>query len=300
MKATVVVFLIVLLGLGAALLVHQQGVDEQLSVARAEALRWSNRWDEVRVKLEEREKNTAQLLADVARGGQQLAAASNDLAKATAELAGANAQLGKAQADLAKVQNDFESAQKEFRTQEKAASDLQAQNADLKSQLTALRASLEKLESQAAENKATLTTTGANRQALQRQLDELTEKLKAARSEALQWSNRWDEARSRLEAQAAAVTKKPQPSSESDRLALQTQLRRLEAEKARLLAQWNDLTAVQAQYVRLKDQADRNRRLERLRSGAYGWGEKRGAELLVEGFGDFREPAKPLNPPANQ
>lgn len=91
-----------------------------------------------------------------------------------------------------------------------------------------------------------------------------------------------------LETQIAATEKKL-AASEGDRAILLKELKRLQAEKAELERQFNDLVALREQVRKLKDELSIARRLDWIRRGLYGSGtEKKGAELLV---------ARPTNAP---
>jgi hypothetical protein len=58
-------------------------------------------------------------------------------------------------------------------------------------------------------------------------------------------------------------------------------LKRLQAEKAELERQFNDLAVLRTQVAKLKEELTVARRLEWLRMGIYGMQDKKGAELLV-------------------
>ncbi|MBI3417906.1 MAG: hypothetical protein HY043_21645 [Verrucomicrobia bacterium] len=84
-----------------------------------------------------------------------------------------------------------------------------------------------------------------------------------------------------LETQIAATEKKL-AASEGNRAFLLNELKRLQAEKAELERQFNDLVALREQVRKLKDELSIARRLDWIRRGLYGVGsEKKGAELLV-------------------
>jgi chromosome segregation ATPase len=69
--------------------------------------------------------------------------------------------------------------------------------------------------------------------------------------------------------------------SEGDREFLLKELKRLQAEKAELERQFNDLSVLRAQVAKLKEELTVARRLEWLRAGIYGSQERKGAEQLL-------------------
>jgi chromosome segregation ATPase len=78
-----------------------------------------------------------------------------------------------------------------------------------------------------------------------------------------------------------ADTKKKLELSEGDRQTLLTQLKHLEAEKASLVAQFNNIRSLRTQLAKLKEEAAIAQRLAWMRSGLYINQEKKGAERLL-------------------
>ena len=88
------------------------------------------------------------------------------------------------------------------------------------------------------------------------------------------------------------TTEKKLAASEGDRAFLLKELKRLQAEKAELEKQFNDLVALREQVRKLKDELSIARRLDWIRRGLYGSAsEKKGAELLQ---------SRPTPPPATK
>ncbi|MFM1769812.1 MAG: hypothetical protein RJA22_2341 [Verrucomicrobiota bacterium] len=81
--------------------------------------------------------------------------------------------------------------------------------------------------------------------------------------------------------QQIAETKRKLAESEGDRTLLSKQLARLQADKAELLAKFNDLAVIRAQYVLLRDEAAINQRLAWMAQGVYARAERKGAESLM-------------------
>jgi chromosome segregation ATPase len=78
-----------------------------------------------------------------------------------------------------------------------------------------------------------------------------------------------------------ADTEKKLAASEGDREFLLRELKRLQAEKAELEKQFNDLAVLREQVNKLKDELSIARRLEWIRRGIYGTGSHKGAEGLT-------------------
>jgi chromosome segregation ATPase len=78
-----------------------------------------------------------------------------------------------------------------------------------------------------------------------------------------------------------AETEKKLAASEGDREFLLKELKRLQAEKAELERQFNDLAVLRSQVSKLKDELSIARRLEWIRMGIYGMQNVKGAERLM-------------------
>lgn len=79
-----------------------------------------------------------------------------------------------------------------------------------------------------------------------------------------------------------ADTEKQLAASEGDREFLLKELKRLQAEKADLERQFNDLSALRSQVAKLKEELSIARRLEWIRMGIYGMQTQKGAEKLMQ------------------
>lgn len=82
-----------------------------------------------------------------------------------------------------------------------------------------------------------------------------------------------------------ADTQKKLAASEGDRQFLLKELKRLQAEKAELERQFNDLVVLKEQVRKLKEELAISKRLDWLRRGLYTAGSLKGAELLQHGVG---------------
>jgi Chromosome segregation ATPases len=76
-------------------------------------------------------------------------------------------------------------------------------------------------------------------------------------------------------------TQRKLDASEGDKAFLESELKRLMAEKAELERQFNDLAILRAQVAKLKEELSIARRLEWIRKGLYGADEQKGAQKLL-------------------
>jgi chromosome segregation ATPase len=81
-----------------------------------------------------------------------------------------------------------------------------------------------------------------------------------------------------------ADTEKKLATSEGEKAFLLKELKRLQAEKAELERQFNDLAALREQVSKLKDQLAIARRLDWIRRGIYTTEQRKGGQILNEGF----------------
>ena len=91
-----------------------------------------------------------------------------------------------------------------------------------------------------------------------------------------------------------ADTEKQLAASEGDREFLLKELKRLQAEKAELERQFNDLSALRSQVAKLKEELSIARRLEWIPMGIYGMQTQKGAEKLMQAAAS-PTPATPYN-----
>ncbi len=92
-----------------------------------------------------------------------------------------------------------------------------------------------------------------------------------------------------------ADTEKKLAASEGDREFLLKELKRMQAEKAELERQFNDLSVLRTQVAKLKEELSIARRLEWIRMGIYGAQERKGAEILMTGITPTQRPSFNLN-----
>lgn len=90
-----------------------------------------------------------------------------------------------------------------------------------------------------------------------------------------------------------AETQRQLAASEGDKVFLEKELKRMIAEKTELERQFNDLTVLRAQVVKLKEELSIARRIEWIRRGLFASGEDKGASKLLSGFRTSPEPKAP-------
>lgn len=179
--------------------------------------------------------------AKVAEQDRVLAAFETNLNSRTDELVRASAQLVQAKSDLAQTRTELAQAR-----------------AELASVQEALRVAQTDLQTKTAR----LTSLEALAEALGWHMGQLTNTLEG------------------LEAQITDVQGKL-ARAEGNRDFLLKELKRLQQEKAALLARFNDLAALRAQIARLRAEAAINQRLTWMQQGVYHRREMKGAQGLV-------------------
>ncbi len=92
-------------------------------------------------------------------------------------------------------------------------------------------------------------------------------------------------------------TERKLAASEGDREQLQRELKRLLAEKAELERRFNDLALLREQVKKLKEELSVARRLDFIRRGLYGSFQKKGAQVLRDGFRPVATPRVDTNQP---
>lgn len=93
---------------------------------------------------------------------------------------------------------------------------------------------------------------------------------------------------------AIGDTEKKLAASEGDREFLLKELKRLQAEKAELERQFNDLAELRKQVTRLKDELSIARRIEWLKKGILGFADTKGGQVLIQS-----PPKTPTSPNPN-
>jgi len=104
---------------------------------------------------------------------------------------------------------------------------------------------------------------------LEGQRDDLTKKMEELTTSIKSLENQIDDTKRKLAA------------AEGDRQVLSSELKRLQDEKAVLVAQFNDLAALRAQVAKLKEEAAIGQRIAWIKAGVYSARDKKGAERLL-------------------
>ncbi len=142
--------------------------------------------------------------------------------------------------------------------------------------LSKLNADFSKLQSKAKEEaelaQAELTKRDAKIQEYEAQRDEMTKRMDEMKGSIDGLENQIADTQRRLEA------------AEGDREFLLKELKRLQAEKAELERQFNNLALLRDQVRRLRDELSVARRLDWIRRGIYGNQTMKGAERLQRGL----------------
>jgi len=159
MKQFLIILSIVCVGLGVGLILRHTKAQEQLTLARAEAISTSNTLFEVRAKLAEQETLSTFLQANLSEKSSELAVASNNLALTAAS--------------LASMQSEAKAAQTELLAKTTRITELEAQNDEMTKKLNELAGSINTLETQITETKRKLSAAEGDRTYLTKELSRL-------------------------------------------------------------------------------------------------------------------------------
>jgi len=151
----------------------------------------------------------------------------------------------------------------------KVSADLSQASADLAKSQTALKAR----EDEVAQRDTKINELEARNEALDKQALDLSTSI------------------TNLNAQITDTQRKL-TASEGDKAFLETELKRLIADKKELERQFNDLTVLRAQVSKLKEELTIARRLEWLRQGLFASEEQKGAQHLMQHTGSAQSQAQ--------
>ena len=188
----------------------------------------------------------------------------------------AQSLIAEARATASRAQQQLADARTKLAEQEQLASFSQAQLQQRLTELNSLSNDLTQVRTTLASAQESLTAAKADLQAKTTRLTQLE-------SEKDEMSRKLAEMAGQIQSldQQIAETKRKLAEAEGDRTLLSKQLARLQADKAELLAKFNDLAAVRAQYVLLRDEAAINQRLAWMAQGVYTQSQRKGAESLM-------------------
>lgn len=193
------------------------------------------------------------------------------------------ALLEAARFDTLRVSNQWDEARGKLAESEKLASILQTNLDTRNAALATISNQLGQAQAEVARTHAEIARTRAELQTAQIRAQEQQARIAALEGERDDLSMQMDELNASigsLEGQITA-TKAKLASSEGDRAFLLKELQRLQDEKAMVLARFNNLAALRAQIVKLKEEAAIQQRLDWMRSGIYARQYRKGAEALV-------------------
>ncbi len=191
--------------------------------------------------------------------------------------------LEAARFDTLRVSNQWDEARVKLAESEKLASLLQTNLDTRNAALAAVSNELGQARTEAAQTHTELARTRSELQSAQIRAQEQQARIAALEGERDDLSMQMDELNASigsLESQITATQAKL-ASAEGDRAFLLRELQRLQDEKAMVLARFNNLAALRAQIVKLKEEAAIQQRLEWIRSGVYSRQYRKGAEALV-------------------
>lgn len=210
------------------------------------------------------------LLVHHTRARNQLAAAKNESAWLAGELSGSRAKTDEQEKVIAQLETNLSKRKDELAAR---ANELEKAIADF----TKVQADYKTAQAEIQKQTAHIAELESQRAGLTQKLDDLQGSIAS------------------LETQIAD-TKKKLASSEGDRQTLLVQLKRLEAEKSDLTAQFNNISWLRTQLAKLKEEAAIAQRLSWIRSGLYSNQEKKGAERLLADTSDKKlKPDNRLN-----
>ena len=174
-------------------------------------------------------------------------------------------QWTKTEADLDEERQVRTMVEKDLEAQKKAYGELSNNFSQVTGNLIKTEASLKSSQEQVAKLEAKTAELETQNQALDKQAAELSASI------------------TNLTMQIADTQKKL-TTSEGNRAFLETELKRLMAEKKELERQFNDLGVLKAQVSRLKEELAIERRVEWIRQGLFAASEQKGAQKLMQGL----------------
>ena len=167
--------------------------------------------------------------------------------------------------------------------QEKVISQLETNLAQRKDELTAKANELTDKATQLDKTNAELAKAQNEFKLAQAEVQKQTARVAELETERDSLTHKMDDLKgdiAKLETRISD-TKKKLDLSEGDRQTLLAQLKKLEAEKATLVAQFNNIRVLRTQLAKLREEAAIAQRLAWMRSGMYINQEKKGAERLL-------------------
>lgn len=254
-KLTIVALLFLSIGLGVALFLIYQVNEKQRVKADGYIDDLKSERDKIRTSLDEQKKVNSALESDVSNRVAETKTLSLNLTNVVTNLTVVASNLVETKAQLATTETKLA----------KAETEVKATEAALTATKTAMAALEKAKQEEIAQRDAKLAQLETNKDELSKQVGVLNGNLAKLNSQI-------SEAERRL-----AV-------SEGDREFLLKELKRMQAQKAELERQLNDLEFLREQINHLKAELSIAKRLDWIRRGLLGGDTKKGGQLLVEGF----------------
>ena len=254
-KLTIVALLFLSIGLGVALFLLYKIRDEEQVKADQRRIELQTDRDKIRTTLEEQRKVNYSLESALTNRVEETKSLSLNLTNVVTNLTVTASNLVDTKAKLAVTETKLAKVETEAKTTE-------ATLAATKIALTALEKSKQE---ELAQRDAKLAQLETNKDELTKQVGVLTGNL------------------TKLNAQIADAERRLTV-SEGDREFLLKELKRLQADKANLERQLNDLEFLRDQINHLKAELSIAKRLDWIRRGLLGGETKKGGQILVEGF----------------
>lgn len=153
----------------------------------------------------------------------------------------------------------------------------------LTNDLTAARTDFANLSNKLMDVSTTLTKTEASLQASQTAVAERDQRIAALETQNRELDEKAIDLSAALTNLTTQIedTQRKLHASEGDKAFLETELKRLMAEKAELERQFNDLAILRAQVTKLKEELSVARRLEWIRKGLFAADDQKGAQRLM-------------------
>ncbi len=262
-KLAIVALVAVILLLGVALLIVHNNAEDQKKRDAAEIIRTSNQVVQVTGQLTDQKTVNSKLESTLTQRNEQLAITSNQLIGVSSALAATNKLLSATAAELAKTKADARAAA------QKAAADFasikkQAEDDLAAAKLAAATTDKQRLD-EIARRDARIAALNSNQQQLTQKMTGLESSIKNLND-------------------LIAKTEKDLETTKGDKEFLLKELKRLQAEKAEMERQMNDLAFLREQVSKLKEELSIARRLDWIRRGIFGPDQKKGGQLLSEGW----------------
>jgi chromosome segregation ATPase len=202
----------------------------------------------------------------------------------------ANEEKQKDTAHITQLSNDVVQVRGQLDDQKSVNMTLEGHVSELKTNIVQIKATTEAISNKLTQTEAALGATAATLEKTQADLKQTQEEVAKREAKIKELEGQNDELTKKmvdlntslgnLEKQIADTERKL-AASEGDRAFLLKELKRLQAEKAELERQFNDLAVLRDQVRKLKEELSIARRLEWIRRGIYGVQNAKGAEVLL-------------------